>query len=212
MYYIIGKFRPEDKTFDILAKGELDFADAFYAPKLIENYEVPTILGWLENWNKKHVTHELNHHWVGSFSFPRVLSIKDNELYQNFHHVIYSYCVNEEKITNGDISRASLVSFAFKGDFSLVLEGLDGGLTLYSKDGFILLDTLKANNMTGMVFKSRKQYEQGNISFLLDTSSIEIFICEGRETISTRFYILGDKLHLSSQGLDEIIVKEIEVK
>lgn len=44
---------------------------------------------------------------------------------------------------------------------------------------------------------------------MLDTSSIEIFIDDGIETISSRFYILGENLNIEIKGIDKLISKEL---
>ena len=212
VYYLFGQFKPEDKTFILEGEGDLDFGDAFYAPKVIENYELPTLIGWLENWNKTHKTHELGHNWAGSFTFPRVLSIFNNELYQNYHPNILNYVKEERPVLDNIIARTSLNKFTFKNNFTLVLEGFDGKLTLYLKDGHIYLDTTKSNNLHEMIFKSKFTYLEGEISFLLDTSSIEIFVNNGRETVSTRFYILGDEIKVGSTNISDFTTREIEVK
>lgn len=212
VYYIVGEFKPEEKTFIVEGEGDLDFGDAFYAPKIIENYEIPTLIGWHENWNKSHKTNELGHNWAGSFTYPRVLSVVGNELYQNYHPNILNYCKEEREVLDGNIARASLNKFTFKNNFILVLEGFDGKLSLYLKDGHIYLDTTFSNNLHEMIFKSKFQYDEGEISFLLDTSSLEIFINNGKETVSTRFFILGDSIKVKYENISSFITREIEVK
>ena len=63
-----------------------------------------------------------------------------------------------------------------------------------------------------MIFKSKFQYDEGEISFLLDTSSLEIFINNGKETVSTRFFILGDSIKVKYENISSFVTREIEVK
>ena len=51
----------------------------------------------------------------------------------------------------------------------------------------------------------------GTVDFVLDTSSIEIFINNGIETISSRFYILGDEFKTNLKGIAKINSKTLKI-
>lgn len=214
VFYILGQFKPEQKTFIIEGEGQIDNGDSFYAPKTIEYCQIPTMIGWMENWNKIYKTAVFNHNWVGSFSFPRVLKIKNNELYQELYPTLSNYIKKEIKLEdkNGQISTHSLNEFTFDHDFMLVLRRENGRIKIFKKKDVIHLDMLRTNNLHEMIFTSIHKYKEGKITFLLDTSSIEVFINDGKESLTSRFYLHGDKFEYESKHCHELTTKIIEVK
>ena len=211
VFYLVGKFKPEAKTFDIEHIGEIDEGDAFYAPKTIENYEIPTLVGWMENWNKDYLTKA--HEWAGSFTFPRVLSLKNNELYQDIHPVIKNYAFNRRNVENhGKISKFSLNEFSFKNNFSLLIKAVDGSMRIYNDGNKIRLDMLHSNNLNESIFETNFSYNNTNVKFLLDTSSIEVFVDNGHETITSRHFLSGDVFEVEFDGVTNLITEDIEVK
>ena len=212
-YYIMGKFLGEEKAFHVEAEGLLDCGDAFYAPRTIENYETPTMIGWMENWYPAYRTAVFGHNWVGSFSFPRVMKIRDGKLAQELHPNLLPLLGRHKKISQkGNIKFHSFNEFSFKGDFLLTLRGQNGRLKIYSKDRRIYLDALRSNNLHENVFRSTGKYSSGKISFLLDTSSIELFINDGEETISTRYYLHGLSFAVTEKRCMDFVSRKIEVK
>ena len=213
VFYILGQFMPEKKTFILEGEGEIDRGDSFYAPKTIENAELPTMIAWMENWNKIYKTAIFEHHWVGSFTFPRVLKIKNNELYQELHPNLNKYIIKKKEVKEEDkISTHSLNEFSFDGDFHLTLRRENGRIKIYKKDGHIYLDMLRTNNLHEMIFYSKNEYQKGKITFLLDTSSIEVFVNDGLESFTSRFYLHGKYFEVENNNCQKFISQEIEVK
>jgi sucrose-6-phosphate hydrolase SacC (GH32 family) len=66
-----------------------------------------------------------------------------------------------------------------------------------------------SNNLNENVFKSKRLYESGYIELLLDTSSIEVFIDDGKETITSRFFISGDSFKTTYKGINSINSKAL---
>lgn len=212
VFYILGQFVPEEKAFIVKGEGKIDRGDSFYAPKTIEGLSTPTMIGWMENWNKIYKTAVFNHNWVGSFSFPRVLKIKDNMLYQEMYPTISNYIVNETKVNDGGIVPIySLNEFSFDSDFMLTLRRENGRIKIFKKDDIIYVDMLRTNNLHEMIFSSNYEYKKGKVSFLLDTSSIEVFIDDGKETFTSRFYLHGEHFEIENENCHDLVSKRIEV-
>lgn len=212
VFYIVGKFDPENKAFIIEGEGEIDAGDAFYAPKVIENYDIPTMFGWMDNWNKKYPSNEEGHGWAGSFTIPRTLNVVNNTLLQGIHPILYKYVIEEKEVKNNEsISRLSINSFEFCSDFDVLLEGNNGSIRIYKEGKQIYLDTNKSNNLHEMIISSKMEHLSGTVDFVLDTSSIEIFINNGIETISSRFYILGDEFKTNLKGIEKINSKTLKI-
>ena len=62
-----------------------------------------------------------------------------------------------------------------------------------------------------MIISSKMEHLSGTVDFVLDTSSIEIFINNGIETISSRFYILGDEFKTNLKGIEKINSKTLKI-
>ena len=167
-FYIMGQLDFEHKVFKKEKVGLLDSGDAYYAPKIIENFNEPISIGWMENWCKKYKTHELNHHWCGSFAFPRLLSVKNNTLYQTYYPIINKYLLDAQSVKdNESISKTGLLSLNMENDSSITFSGLDGSFSLYLKDGHICLDTLHSNNLHEMIIESLNMYSHAKVIHLL---------------------------------------------
>ena len=59
--------------------------------------------------------------------------------------------------------------------------------------------------------KTNGQYDVSSIRILLDTSSIELFIEDGKEVIITRFYIVGNLSLMTSVGIEDVVIKEVRI-
>ena len=212
VFYIIGKLNSKESTFKVDSYGAIDSGDAYYAPKVIENYKEPIIIAWMENWDKDYKNTK-DHEWIGSFTFPRRLRIEDNALYQELYQGINSYIKDVKAVSSGSyIDRHSLNEFTFESDFSLVIKGINGDIKLSKEDDKIVLNMLNSNNLNEMILKSEFSYEKGKIQVLLDTSSVEVFIDNGKETITSRFYIYGDDFLVEYQNISNFVSKTIEVE
>ena len=142
-----------------------------------------------------------------------MLSLKNNELFQEIHPVIKKYAFNQRNVKNhGKISKFSLNEFSFKDSFSLKIKGLDGEIYIYSTGEKVHVDMLHSNNRNETVFETNFNYKNTNIKFLLDTSSIEVFIDNGHESISSRHFISADIFEVEFEGVKNFVTEDIEVK
>lgn len=206
--FIVGNLDFEKGKMDIDFIREIDKGDSFYAPQFIRGADKPIMIGWLEMWEKKYPTQEKNHGWVGAFSIPREITIKDGEIYQTPVESLNGYLTSVE---NGKVPKCADISFKFKGEGSLTIKGSDGEVVI-GKDGGVYLDTILTNNMFGCVRRTNRDYEECDVRVLLDVSSIEVFVDGGREVISSRIYIDGHYDIEVNGGITEMHIKEIGKK
>ncbi|MDE7161795.1 MAG: GH32 C-terminal domain-containing protein, partial [Anaeroplasmataceae bacterium] len=54
-------------------------------------------------------------------------------------------------------------------------------------------------------------YSSCHVRLLLDVSSIEVFIANGKETISSRIYLNGDYTIVSNEAIRNLQMKEVGV-
>ena len=188
---------------------EIDKGDCFYAPQFIREEKRPIIIGWLEMWAKNYPTSLMHHGYVGAFSFPRVLSIKDNDIYQKPVEELNKYT----RIVKQDyLPRQADLSMDMPLGASITIKGDNGALFIKNDVDGLSLDNRQSNGMFECIRRTNNKYENCHIRILLDTSSLELFVNDGKEVISTRFYIDGNLHLIPTKDVTNIIIKEVNVK
>lgn len=206
--FIVGSLDFEKGKMDVDFIREIDKGDSFYAPQFIRGSDKPVMIGWLEMWEKKYPTREKNHGWVGAFSIPREISVKNGEIYQTPVESLNKYLSEAE---DGEVPKCADITFKFNGEGSLTVKGDDGEVVI-GKDSGVYLDTNLTNNLFGCVRRTNRSYENCEVRVLLDVSSIEVFVDGGREVISSRIYIDGSYNLEIKGGISDIRIKEIGKK
>ena len=202
--FIVGDLDFEKGTMKVDFIKEIDKGPSFYAPQFIRDINKPVMVGWLEMWSKKYPTSIFKHGYVGAFSIPRLISIKNNDVYQWPIDELEKY----EKEIDGDIiPRTSDIYLELEKGSSLILKGGNGSLFIGNDERGVYFDNRNGNSMYESIRHTNNQYDNASLRILLDISSIEIFVENGKEVISDRFYIDG-KWTLETNG----IVKNIKVK
>ncbi len=208
-YFFVGDMDFEGKAFRVESITEIDRGDTFYAPQFVRYADKPIIVAWLENWGKRYPTRELKHGWVGSFSIPRELSIRDGKVCQTPVRSLDKY--RRETEFTGVIPQSCDITAHTCGKFMLTISSDDGKITVGNDDGRIFLDAIFSNNQNGRIRHTERQYESADIRILVDVSSIELFVADGKEAISSRMYLNGDfKLDVFG-GISDLKVYEIGV-
>ena len=73
------------------------------------------------------------------------------------------------------------------------------------------LDTTQANNKNGYIRRTNEAYKACSVRVLLDVSSIEIFIADGKEAITSRIYLDGEYQISYDSYVKNIKIKEVGV-
>lgn len=184
---------------------EMDKGDTFYAPQFINGIEEPIMIGWMEMWGKEYPTHELKHHWAGAFSIPRKLSIFDQDIYQN-PIVSIEACHKTQKLD----SKCLDIQFDIETHGKLMIVSRNGKVLMGLEEQFYL-DTTQANNKNGYIRRTNEAYKACSVRVLLDVSSIEIFIADGKEAITSRIYLDGEYQISYDSYVKNIKIKEVGV-
>ncbi len=203
--FIVGDLDFKQGKMSVDFIKEIDKGDAFYAPQFINGIREPIMIGWMEMWGKEYPTHEMNHSWAGAFSIPRRLMISDKDIYQIPVESLKGY--HKEYQSNTHCLDMSFDLY-YKG--KLEINGTNGKVVLSLEDYFYL-DTTQANNKNGYIRRTNHKYSSCHIRVLLDVSSIEIFIANGKETISSRIYLNGDYEIVSNEAIRNLQMKEVGV-
>ena len=206
--FIVGNLDFENGKMQVDCIREIDKGDAFYAPQFIRGIDKPVMIGWLEMWERKYPTHEKNHGWVGAFSIPREISLKDGEIYQTPVESLNGYLSD---VPEGTVPKCADISLKFNGEGALKIKGDDGEVVI-GKDSGVYLDTNLTNNMFGCVRRTNRSYDDCKVRILLDVSGIEVFVDGGREVISSRIYIDGNYSLEVNGNISQILIKEIGKK
>ncbi len=203
--FIVGNLDFQQGKMSIDFIKEIDKGDAFYAPQFINGIREPIMIGWMEMWGKEYPTHEMNHNWTGAFSIPRRLMIQDKDIYQIPVESLKSYHKEYKSSTHClDIS----FDIFYKG--KLEINGVNGKVVLNLEDYFYL-DTTQANNKNGYIRRTNHTYSSCHVRLLVDVSSIEVFVDNGKEAISSRIYLNGDYTIVSNEAIRNIQMKEVGV-
>ena len=209
--YLVGKLDLDNKKFDVIKIDEIDKGDTFYAPQFINNNDNAIMVGWMEMWGKEYPLERMKHNWNGALSIPRKLSWKNNTIYQEPIESIKKYYKNSYYYKFGLINSISDITINASEFFSIVFKGETGSFEIGSNETGVYLNTVGANNLNETLRHTNNIYVNAKIRVLLDKSSVEIFVNDGIETITSRIFIDGNyDLILSNQNIS-ILVNEIEV-
>lgn len=206
--FIVGRIDFEGKSFAAESIREIDKGDAFYAPQLINGDDRSVMVAWHEMWGKPYPTSDMNHGWVGCFTIPRELRVKDGEVFQSPISELEKYLV---PCAGGEVPECADIRFEFRGDGRVEISGQDGSVAVGCRDGRVYLDTRRANNMNGCVRTVNRSREKNGVRVLLDVSGIEVFVDGGAETISSRIYIRGNRSLTASGEVGKLEIKKVQV-
>ena len=206
--FIVGELDFDKGTMAVDYIKEIDKGDAFYAPQFIRGIDTPTMIGWMEMWERKYPTREKAHGWVGAFSIPRQVSIRDGDIFQNPVQSLDAYL---RDVPEGTVPKCADITLRFDGEGYLKIIG-DNGYVTVGKDSGVYLDTDFTNNLFGCKRRTNRSYAECNVRILLDVSSIEVFVDDGREVISSRIYIDGNYTTEIGGNVGQICIKEVVKK
>ena len=204
--FVVGDIDFEKGEMKVDFIKEIDKGDCFYAPQFVREIDRAIMIGWLEMWGKKYPTSVRHHGYVGAFSIPREITIKDGDIYQWPIKEIENYKHHTHK---DYLSKHSDISLKMGQNASIALMGDNGSILIENKSDGVYLDNTKGNGMYECVRKTNGSYKECDLRLLIDTSSIELFVENGKEVISTRFYIDGKLKLIPSGDVKDILVKEI---
>ena len=204
--FIVGNLDFKKGIMNVDFVKEIDKGDTFYAPQFIRGSAYPIIVGWFEMWNKSHLTNELGHGWVGAFTIPRRLEIKDGDIYQTPVQSLASY--HYEPMAD-EIPKCADISFEFVGDGALTIGGTNGKIVIV-KNGNVYMDIRYTNNLNNCIRRTNLTYNRCKVRLLLDISGAELFVDGGREVISSRIYIDGDYRIGTLGGVKTLKIKGIQ--
>ncbi len=236
--YIIGTLNYKNGQFNYINYDEIDSGFDFYAPQVMKMPDKRIIMiAWMNMWNRTMVTQK--DHWVGSFTLPRELSIKNNHLYQLPIRELKKYCFNKveyksitlpsnqikslRKIKGNTIKIDMVIDFTTSKEFKIFLFKGPKHQTVLSynlTNNLLILDrTHSGKTIIGEEEKNNTRSclvplidSKLQLTLILDRSSLEIFINDGYKTLSANIYSNKNDKKIAFQSIDGIAKIESIIK
>lgn len=223
--YFIGEYDSENQSWSRKEAHQLDFGLDFYAAQTMEAEDGRRIMvAWLQSWDTR-LTPD-NYAWSGMMTIPRELSIKNGRLVQKPVRELAAYHKNEVSFENYEIACAQgeveipgvngrVVDLSVRlkeGDFTkfqLAVAADEKRRTVITYDraqGLVTVDRsksgIKKDFITTRSMKVMEQNGELQMRILIDRNSIELFVNEGEQAMSTLIYTPSDanKIIWSTDG------------
>lgn len=211
---IIGHFSYETGLYQMEKVQELDGGFDFYAPQTILDATGRRVMvAWMHMWERRNILDEYNHGWCGSMTFPRELHYENEVIKQTPIEAIKNYynrAVSFENIMiKGETTLPGIVGHHI--DLEFTIEWMDYFLfqisMFVSENSKLILRcdrkkqliTLDRSRTELRITSNHKEedYDRSvpvvidatlKLRILLDKSSAEIFINDGKQVLSGLFY------------------------
>ena len=234
--YMLGTMDYENKKFEHDAYRTLDYGFDFYAPQTMETEDGRRILiGWMQSWDNP--MYPDTQRYSGIMTVPRELSMKGGRICQkpvreleNYRSNVISYdnvCIHEETELKGINGRSIDLQIALKGNeygkfrIKLVADEKHYSEIIYDKDEKTLTFDRTHSGFKKDTISTRSMYVSDkkdviNLRILVDRFSVEIFVNDGEQVMTSLIYTPVDASGISfaSNGNTHLDVTkyDIEVK
>ena len=200
--YLIGELEYEPLHYQHGPFTELDRGFDFYAPQTFIDEKGRTILyGWMGITDEtESYQPTIKHHWIHALTMPRELTYQNGKLYQKpleEYKQLRNHAVNMQVRTEGDKLQLDQV----KGKaMELVLQEMEVEgerfVITFRDEATLLYETSKneislqrTNLKTGSIEIRTCQIEElSKLHIFMDQSSLEIFINDGEEVFTLRYF------------------------
>lgn len=204
--YIIGNLDFEGLSFDHGKFKELDKGFDFYAPQIMKDKDGRTIMiAWMGVPGDEEKHPSIKEGWIHSLTLPRKLSIKENILYQEPIEELKK--LRDKGFVIENIGFKELLDERLQGDsYELILE-----IDKYKSSGFEIMFALGEKEHTSFKYDfkdniavlDRDNMIEGlrgvrkvkldnkdsiKIHMFMDKSSVEIYINDGKEVMTSRIF------------------------
>ncbi|KIR02193.1 Sucrose-6-phosphate hydrolase [Lachnospiraceae bacterium TWA4] len=210
---IIGEFDEETNTFTEEADQSIDYGIDFYAPQTILSPDGRRIMiGWMQNWDTCNVPMQ-GRAWFGQMSLPRELSIRNGRLIQKptrefdalrtnkveYNNVKVNGTIQLDKVVGRTIDLGVTVRPADKEKlyqkFAIRFAQNDKyhtGLSFRPSESVVKVDRKFSGTRRAFLHqrRSRVMTNDGELKLrlIIDRFSVEVFINDGEQVMSTTIY------------------------
>lgn len=199
--YDCGYYKIKGK--DLVEYQALDYGFDFYAPQTFYNSKRLIMMAWIGMPDNEYL--DIYDDWNQTLSMPRQIEFKEGRMIQKPIDEILSLRKEKKKYCRSfAISKSSNIEFEADNEFVLSLNDIK---MVYKKNE-LCLDLSKCN------CNRNKRYIQNikvnKMSIFIDETVLEIFINDGRYTMTSRFYDSNNQLNIKTEGIKEMITYEMK--
>ncbi|RGE62447.1 glycoside hydrolase family 32 protein [Eisenbergiella massiliensis] len=222
---LVGNYNKKEHLFQRKKVTAVDYGLDFYAPQTLKSEDGRRIMiGWMQNWDTYLVPENMT--WSGIMTIPRQLEIRDGSLYQNPVRELENYYSNEVKI--GKVRLEGERSFeGINGrSIDLTVEIYEDGKSefsirfasneyfyseiIYSPEKEILTfdrtySGLVKDVISRRSMKVKKREGRIKVRLLLDRYTVEIFVNDGEQAMSSLIYTSLDAEKIMFYGDGSVI-------
>lgn len=194
-----GKVDWNQKVFIPEEVVEIDHGQDFYAPQtLIDEKHRRIMVAWMQMWGRNIPSHELQHGWAGAMTLPRELKVLNGKLSQ--------ILLPETKQIMADVQIGDFVAgfsrltfnvsdscrFRLGNEDDYIEFGYDVSLKeVYIDRRHLKLDIRGEEELS--ITRRFVSVQAEKLDIIFDTHSIEIFVNDGEEVLTSTYYIAEQK-------------------
>ena len=186
----------DEETCEMKLINDQKFLDEgldLYAPQTtLDEFGNRVLIGWM----RMPLTFD-GEDWIGMMSLPRVINIKNNDVYFSAPEYIDKLFNKEVQLSEFDVNDVYKLNATLNKHSVLDI----GGYKISIVDDSIVTDRSKVfpdMKRKGRVFKSSKLNGRYDLSIYIDNGIIEIFINDGKYVISNIVYGLESKIEVNN--------------
>lgn len=235
----VGSVNWNEGIFNVETTKEIDHGLDFYAPQTIRDDQGRRILiAWMQMWQRTYVTSVLGHGWNGGMTFPRELHLQDGYLVQTPVNAIQNYYANVAEVNNVSFVNSTIRFRAIDGEvgvleinadlseatiFNVQLRASVNNKTVLSynvADQEIDLSRRESGFVITGVEEGELDHRKVNVPLVngklklqifLDKSSVEVFVNDGVESLTTLIYPLDDAAQLIIfEGRGRVLLESVK--
>ncbi|HFI0186951.1 TPA: glycoside hydrolase family 32 protein [Streptococcus suis] len=196
--FVTGHVDWDKKVFVADSFKEIDHGHDFYAAQTTQGPEGERVMvAWTHTWGRKLVTNDLGHKWYGQMTLPRILKKTENGL----HQVLPTSVLGAFKdIEIGQVIQGpSKLSLKLEDSLELKLgsdqDYLQFGYDKESQEVYIDRSHLKIQQAGEEGWSTARRavtISAHHLLAVIDRNSLELFVNDGQESLTSTFYIEGD--------------------
>lgn len=223
--YFIGRLDYSNPTYTHGEFTELDRGFDFYAPQTTEDNKGRRLLfGWMGMTDENEQDQPtIKNGWIHAMTLPRVLTVTGNKLYQNPVEELKQLRKNEVlhkrvKIADSNITLEQIEGTSLELELNILENGSDFFEITFRDNVKVEYSTkdqrlsLHRQSFKGDVTESRHCHVESlkKLQIFLDTSSIEVFVNDGAEVFTARYFSSTEtnKIVFSAKGQIDFDVKK----
>ncbi|MTB63703.1 sucrose-6-phosphate hydrolase [Streptococcus sp. zg-86] len=193
-----GRVDWDKKVFELETVKEIDHGHDFYAPQSLENAAGERIMiAWMQTWGRTNITDQLDHKWACAMTLPRKLKWDNGVLVQELPAslleqlpVLSEQGAVEVGYFQGDWSGGKVFRLGSEADY------IEFGYDAERQEVYIDRSSLKQAIQGEEAWSTERravQAENPHVLVVLDTNSIELFVNGGQDSLTSTYFLSGQR-------------------